>query len=242
MIGLQSPDINRGIQNNGWGDQGVFVGYACRGVGMISRELYLARKINNALYNNARRSDNLGLDIKTQVTIDDNDEIDTVVVAIPMLHPVDLSEFIVKELGGRPKKLIINGTGVYQYHSSVADCGVTGRKLACDFYSVTCPIGGGAPWTKDATKADLTLNLYARQLAIESLHDNDECTVFLSSCIGLSELPSARICIVKDGQIQVQELALDLSPEELISKMDLRRPCFASMCRNGFIDIKHVSL
>lgn len=38
-------------------------------------------------------------------------------------------------------------------------------------------------WTKDATKADLTLNMYARKLACENLADNDECFVYLSSCI-----------------------------------------------------------
>ena len=65
LIGVQSADINRGVRADGWGDQGVFVGYACQGNGMINRELYLARKLNNALYTKARTSDNLGLDIKT---------------------------------------------------------------------------------------------------------------------------------------------------------------------------------
>ena len=69
LIGVQSPDINCGVVNNGWGDQGVFVGYACCGKEHINRELHLARKLNNALYNIARASDNLGLDIKTQITI-----------------------------------------------------------------------------------------------------------------------------------------------------------------------------
>ena len=61
-------------------------------------------------------------------------------------------------LGETPTQVIVNGTGSYTCHSAVADCGITGRKLACDFYSTACPVGGGAPWTKDATKADLTLN------------------------------------------------------------------------------------
>ena len=36
MIGVQSPDIHCGVKNDGWGDQGVFIGYACRGEGLIN--------------------------------------------------------------------------------------------------------------------------------------------------------------------------------------------------------------
>lgn len=63
-IGVQSADINQGVERDGWGDQGVFVGYACKGPALINRELWLARKLNDALYEHARTSSNLGLDIK----------------------------------------------------------------------------------------------------------------------------------------------------------------------------------
>ena len=161
LIGKQSSEITQGVAA-GWGDQGVFVGYACKGDGLISKEQYLARLLNNALYIKARGSKNLGLDIKTQITLNDFDHIETAVVAIPMLEPENLTFFIVKTLGAMPDNLIINGTGTFKTHSSVADCGVTGRKLACDFYGTSAPIGGGSPWTKDGSKADVTLNLYAR--------------------------------------------------------------------------------
>jgi S-adenosylmethionine synthetase len=62
--------------------------------------------------------------------------------------------------------VIINGTGKYVQHGPIADCGITGRKLAVDFYGGNGRIGGGSPWTKDPSKADLTLNLYARYLAV----------------------------------------------------------------------------
>ena len=78
MIGVQSADIAQGVDNDGWGDQGVFVGYACQGEGKINRELFLARKLNYALYTRARQSDNLGLDIKTQITLNNN-KIETVI-------------------------------------------------------------------------------------------------------------------------------------------------------------------
>ena len=35
--------------------------------------------------------------------------------------------------------------------------------------ATNAPIGGGSPWTKDGTKADLVLNLYVRQRAIQEL-------------------------------------------------------------------------
>lgn len=231
-IGLQSADINQGVEVDGWGDQGVFVGYACQGDGLINRELWLARKLNNALYEKAKQSDNLGLDIKTQITIDEKDgHIETAIVAVPMLKFEDLTDFICKTLQEKPNKIIINRTGVYQYHSAVADCGITGRKLACDFYSTACPIGGGSPWTKDATKADLTLNIYARYLAIQNLKDNDECFVYLSSCIGKSELPSAVVRTIKNGFLTSQELLCYQKPSQLIEFFELNRPVYAKLCQ-----------
>ena len=94
LISVQSADIRTGVDAGGWGDQGVFVGYACQGDGLINQELFLARKLNNALYQMAKKSENLGLDIKTQITLND-EKIETVIVAIPMLHDEDLTESIV---------------------------------------------------------------------------------------------------------------------------------------------------
>ena len=238
-IGTQSAEINQGIEQDGWGDQGVFVGYACKGQDLINRELWLARKLNNALYELAKTSSNLGLDIKTQITIDSSDgSIKTVIVAVPMLEPEDLKPFIVKTIGTKPEQIIINGTGIYHVHSSVADCGVTGRKLACDFYSTACPIGGGSPWTKDPSKADLTLNVYARYLATENLKDNDECFVYLSSCIGKCELPSGLIQTVKDGVVSNNSLSCNQKPKDLIKFLGLNRPIYTKLCKQTLQSIK----
>ena len=238
MIGIQSADISMGVDNDGWGDQGVFVGYACRGEGMINRELFLARKLNNALYERARKSDNLGLDIKTQITLND-DRIETAIVAIPMLRDEDLTDFIVSTLGETPEHIIVNGTGRYTYHSSIADCGMTGRKLACDFYSTACPIGGGSPWTKDPSKADLTLNVYARILACENLADNDECFVYLSSCIGRAELPSGLIKTIKNGVVSFSNLWCNQKPSVLIKAYGLDKPIYTKLCRRGICGIQN---
>nr|DAX91016.1 MAG TPA: S adenosylmethionine synthase [Caudoviricetes sp.] len=235
LIGKQSADISQGVEQDGWGDQGVFVGYACQGTGNISREQYLAKKLCNALYEYALKNIHLGIDIKTQITLNELGGVEMVIVAVPMLKDVDLTTFIVLALGEEPENIIVNGTGTYKYHSSVADCSVTGRKLACDFYGTACPIGGGSPWTKDASKADVTLNFYARKLALEYLQDNDECFVYLSSCIGRSELPNAVVKTVKHGVVIEHSLQINKKPSEIITELGLNKPVFARSCREGFL-------
>lgn len=238
MIGVQSSDIAQGVDHDGWGDQGVFVGYACQGEGKINRELFLARKLNKALYDKARQSDNLGIDIKTQITLND-DRIETAIVAIPVLHEEDLTDFVISVLGEKPAHIIVNGTGRYTYHGSIADCGITGRKLACDFYSTAAPIGGGSPWTKDASKADLTLNVYARILACENLADNDECFVYLSSCIGRSQLPSGLIKTIKNGIVSYNDLWCNQEPSSLIKAYGLDKPIYTKLCDKSISGIQN---
>ena len=236
LISAQSPEISQGVDADGWGDQGVFVGYAEKGEDLINRELYLAKKLNNALYAKALHSDNLGLDIKTQITLDETGNIKTAIAAIPMLKNEDLRSFIIETLEQTPENLIINGTGAYTCHSSIADCGITGRKLACDFYSTACPVGGGSPWTKDPSKADLTLNLFARKLAVDYLKNNDKCFVYLSSCIGKSELPSAVIKTIKNGVETTANICPDCCPKTLIETLKLNRPIYKKLCQKGLMN------
>ena len=235
LISAQSREIAQGVDRDGWGDQGVFVGYAEKNEGLINKELFLAKKLNNALYKKALKSTNLGLDIKTQITLDEDNNIKTAIVAIPMLEKEDLTDFIIETLNEKPDNLIINGTGSYTTHSSIADCGITGRKLAVDFYSTACPIGGGSPWTKDASKADLTLNLYARKLAIDYLKNNDSCFVYLSSCIGKKELPSAVIKTTKNNITKTFNISPDCSPKVLIEMLKLNRPIYKKLCKKGLM-------
>lgn len=234
LIGQQSCEIAQGVDNDGWGDQGVFVGYACKGNNFINQELYLAKKLNKALYEKALQSTNLGLDIKTQITLENN-KIKTAIVAVPMLNNENLRDFVCDVLEEKPMRIIINGTGNYTYHSSVADCGITGRKLACDFYSTASAVGGGSPWSKDASKADLTLNMYARKLAVENLKDNDEVWVYLSSCIGKSDLQSAVVKCRKGNIITEQSIEIDAHPQVIIKKLGLNKPIYAKLCRDGLL-------
>ena len=176
QISQQSPDIAQGVDKSGWGDQGIFWGMATNTpeTGYMPKDHWLAKKIGKHLYD----SRYAGIDIKTQVTMQD-DKIDEIVVAIPMKEQhseariADMIAFCCD--GKREYKLHINGTGKFLRHGPLGDWGITGRKLAVDFYGGNCRIGGGSPWTKDGTKADLSLNLLARARALSYIKEHPDC-------------------------------------------------------------------
>lgn len=156
-VSKQSPDIAQGVDDKGWGDQGIFFGYYCgetpEGQGY---EYHLAKEIGKKIYQKALSpTSSLGLDVKTQVTIsiDDNRDpervVEEVIVAVPMVPGEERTgKKEVKEiLNDFPEisgvKAIINGTGTFHQHGPVADSGTTGRKLVVDFYGGRSRIGGG---------------------------------------------------------------------------------------------------
>lgn len=227
-IGQQSRGIAKGL--DGWGDQGIFFGYATPNVATygMPKEHTVAKRICKKLFE-AKIG---GLDIKTQVVTRDN-RIWKIIVAIPE-HPnrhISIPE-IKNYIGGLDGyELIVNGTGYYVQHSSIADCGTTGRKLAVDFYGGNSLIGGGCPWTKDGSKADLTLNLLSRNIAKRfSAKTQKEIHVSLSCCIGKKAVD----CFVqtKEG-ITLLEREIDINPSELRRMYKLDTPIYASMCRWG---------
>lgn len=228
LIHQQSPDIAQGL--TGWGDQGIFFGYCAYNPGTYGMpyEHSVAKKLCKALFESGIG----GLDIKTQV-VTDNGVIIKIIVAIPLLDDASVKtvkHFVRNRIKGR-YKLIVNGTGRYVQHATIADCGTTGRKLAVDFYGGACKIGGGSPWTKDGSKADLTLNLAARKLAIEHAINN-QCDVFVSlaCCIGKQEVD---FCIADNAGNIISEGQSKFDPETLRKNYKLNTPIFASMCRWG---------
>lgn len=228
IISQQSPDIAQGL--SGWGDQGIFFGYANRNKSTHGMPLdhTLAKRLCKELFDSGL----WGLDIKTQIVTDD-DVVKKVIVAVPLLPYQDVEHvkaFVRTKLGGN-YELIVNGTGRYVEHGSIADCGTTGRKLAVDFYGGNCYIGGGSPWTKDASKADLTLNLVARRYA-RYYADKHDCDVIvrLACCIGQKDVD---ISVQADtGQI-LFEGTVELDPAVLRRDYKLDTPIYASMCRWG---------
>lgn len=231
-ISKQSGCIAKGLE--GWGDQGIFFGMAVndKDSNYFSLDYFLARDINNKLFNSKIG----GLDIKTQVTTKDG-KILKIIAAIPLLSnsTKDVEDFIRENYKG-DYSLIVNGTGSYISHSSIADCGVAGRKLVVDFYGSGSNIGGGSPWTKDGTKADLTLNLYARKKALEYLIDKKlnfvKCQI--GCCIGQKEI---EIFILDEKNKVLDFYTENRKPEDIINELHLREPIYKDLCKNGLFSL-----
>jgi len=189
MLNQQSPDINQGVDQEsgeiGAGDQGIMFGFASdETADFMPAAITYARMIMEKVYHYAlNHSHKLGVDIKTQVTLDyvtkENFEncapqkIHTIVVSAPSVEGIEIDEVRALIQGliddtGLPTSLYnredciihINPTGRYVNHSSLHDSGLTGRKLIVDSYGGYAPIGGGAQSSKDYTKVDRS-GLYA---------------------------------------------------------------------------------
>lgn len=259
FIGQQSPNIAQGVYKDGWGDQGCFMGMATKNwrtadYGYMPRDRYFSHEIGKRIYNAALKGEApIGLDIKVLVSLTGGLNAEQIVVAAPMLPEneavakqfiADIVHEVLSEHHLTCDELLINGTGSYVIHSSVGDAGVVGRKLAVDFYGLNCPIGGGAPWGKDATKADVTLNIAARYFALKELLKNPERnTVYckIACCIGQSK------CLVAylDGLHRVfKQDRVDVVPSEIIHKFKLdgsgRDDMFFWLCNEGlfsYVDV-----
>lgn len=232
----QSDDIAIGVNNYGWGDQGIFWGMATSDEkhNYLPLDYWYAKYIWNKLYDDRIG----GLDIKTQITIQDNVVTD-VIVAIPSKKPQDeiyknVKQIVDEIIMSDNYKLTVNGTGKYIMHSAIADCGTTGRKLVVDFYGGNCRIGGGSPWTKDPTKADLTLNLYARHIAKEYIktHKQQICYVSINCCIGKDDL---LICIYDEHNILLKQYNEKASPQKIIDLLKLKDISYTKLCKYGLI-------
>lgn len=234
-ISEQSPDIACGVDREGWGDQGIFWGMAVKSPSTDDMPIdhYYARRIGERIM-----AEKLGgIDIKTQVEVDDG-RVTSVILAVPCYKrdlpdlELDAACLVRKVIGRKPPHLIVNGTGAYVRHGSMGDCGTTGRKLVVDFYGGNCRIGGGSPWTKDPTKADLTLNIYARMKAREALYKYglDCCYCAISCCIGRKEIS---VAVFDGSNRQIAQWEESRPASEIISELGLDKPVYAAKCRNG---------
>jgi S-adenosylmethionine synthetase len=264
-IGQQSPQIAQGVDDGGWGDQGIFWGMATgtEATGYMPLDHTIARRLGMALYEEALKGElPIGLDIKTQVTVEDG-KVAQVIVAVPTLpaewcegcttphfgdmvrrdnlvHEAALRVMEECGCGASNPKYIINGTGAYVRHSTAGDCGTTGRKLAVDFYGGNARIGGGCPWGKDPSKADVTLNVYARHLALE-MQGKVGGTVYcaIHCCIGRREIG---IAYYDAHMNEITRTSQDLPASEIVDMLDLRRPVWAYKCANGLFAVPDVAI
>ena len=224
LLNRQSPDINQGVDQDdgeiGAGDQGIMFGYAdSETANYMPSAITYARMLMEKVYHYAlAHPHKLGVDIKTQVTMDyekkenyencNPQKIHTIVVSAPCVASMSIEE--VRELIMEliidtslppelfdPKECIIhiNPTGKYVSHSPLHDSGLTGRKLIVDSFGGYAPIGGGAQSSKDYTKVDRS-GLYAgRWLAkhIVAAGLAKKCIVQLSYAIGVAKPTSVTV-------------------------------------------------
>ena len=106
-----------------------------------------------------------------------------------------------------------------------------GRKLVVDFYGGNSRIGGGSPWGKDPTKADVALNILARQKALDWLRDHpelDEVRCAISCCIGRADI---RVTMY-DGKGNTLDSHIETQPpSRVINALRLRETHYAERCK-----------
>lgn len=232
-ISQQSPEIARGVDTGGAGDQGVMVGYATNETPeLLPLEYVLARNLNKYLY------ETWPFDGKTQVTIRDS-HIETIVASFQHASKQDLQAHIVQWLTIEPlattqdpPTIHANPAGDWNVGGFDADAGLTGRKLAVDNYGPRIPVGGGAFSGKDPSKVDRSAAYAARQIAIDYLKKRSasEVTVYLAYAIGFDQ--PVETTVVVDG-VGETITSYDLSPNGIIEWLDLRRPCYEATARYG---------
>lgn len=218
LLNQQSSDINQGVDQEsgeiGAGDQGIMFGFASSETAdFMPAAISYARMLCDKVYNYAlSHNHKLGVDIKTQVTVDYGNKknfeeckpqkIHTIVVSAPSNEHMSYDEVKVLIKGliddtGLPTELYdpkdtiihINPTGRYVNHSSLHDSGLTGRKLIVDSFGGYSPIGGGAQSSKDYTKVDRS-GLYAGRWIAKHIVASGlakKCSVQLSYAIGVAK-------------------------------------------------------
>lgn len=194
----QSPEIARGVDIDGAGDQGIMVGYACTdNDDMIPHELYLARSLCKFIY------EKHPYDGKTQITIDESNRITSVVASFGKTKTEELRKLVAEWLGDHYLRtddytVFCNPAGDWDQCGFEADTGLTGRKIAVDCYGPQIPIGGGAFSGKDCTKVDRSGAYMARKIARDTMlqFQAKECTVKLAYAIGIPHPVMATALVV----------------------------------------------
>ncbi len=259
----QSPDIKRGVDAEGAGDQGMMFGYATDETPEL---MPLPISLAHALTRRLARVRKEGVlpwlrpDGKSQVTVEYEGgrpkEIRTVVVSTQTgdeseVSPDDIQagvreHVIDPTLPGDmcdPESLVvhINPTGRFVVGGPKGDAGVTGRKVIVDTYGGFGRHGGGAFSGKDPTKVDRSGAYAARWIARNLVAAGlaRRCEVQLAYAIGVPAPVSVMVDTFGTGAMPDEELAervretWDLRPRGLIRALDLQRPIYRPTAAYG---------
>ncbi len=243
-IGVQSPDINQGVdrsrpEDQGAGDQGIMFGYATNetDVLMPAPIQYAHRLVERQ--SEVRKSgelDWLRPDAKSQVSFHYKDgkpvSIDAVVLSTQ--HADVLSEAALRDavldvivkpvleptgLLTSDTNIHINPTGKFVIGGPMGDAGLTGRKIIVDTYGGAARHGGGAFSGKDPSKVDRSAAYAGRYVAknIVAAGLAERCEIQVSYAIGVAKPTSIMLDTFGTGKIADEKII------ELVHKhFDLR--------------------
>ncbi|OGE81166.1 MAG: hypothetical protein A3E98_02330 [Candidatus Doudnabacteria bacterium RIFCSPHIGHO2_12_FULL_48_11] len=231
----QSPQIARGVDAGGAGDQGIMVGYACGETPeLMPLEVMLARELNRSIFEKHGSAN----DGKTQITLDSQSgQISAIVASFQNVSKEILTADVKawannRQLSLEKTGIYCNPTGDWQIGGFDADTGLTGRKIIIDNYGPRIPVGGGCFSGKDPTKVDRSAAYMARKIAVDCLrkHDAKEVYAYLAYAIGKAEPLQATVIV--DGKEMPIE-GYDLTPKGIIDFLDLRKPQYEQTARYG---------
>ncbi len=226
-LGVQSPDINQGVdrakpEDQGAGDQGLMFGYATNetDVLMPAAVTYAHRLMQRQ--SEMRRKGILSWlrpDAKSQVTFHYKNNkpvgIDAVVLSTQHAPGIDHNELVeaIMEHVIKPvlpsewlnsnTKYHINPTGAFVIGGPMGDAGLTGRKIIVDTYGGAARHGGGAFSGKDPSKVDRSAAYAGRYVAknIVAAGLAERCEIQVSYAIGVAEPTSIMVDSFGTGKI-----------------------------------------
>jgi S-adenosylmethionine synthetase len=261
-IHSQSPDIARGVDTGGAGDQGMMFGYAINETPeFMPMSLVFAHKLVKKLADIRKKQPKLmpwlRPDAKSQVTIEyqNRKPVRVHTVVISTQHDPDVTQKKIKEEVIRhvikaviPEDLLdkntiihVNPTGRFEIGGPHGDTGLTGRKIIVDTYGGKAPHGGGAFSGKDPSKVDRSAAYATRHIAKNIVASGlaDECLIQVAYAIGVAQPVSIHVNTYGTGRIPDSELdkivmkEIDMTPRGLIKRLKLRRPIYRKTAAYG---------
>jgi S-adenosylmethionine synthetase len=224
----QSPEIARGVDTGGAGDQGIMTGYATRETDTyMPKEYEMARKLCQHVY------EKYPYDGKTQVTLDgETGEITSVVCSFQNVPRADLLARVQENIPNA-KEYHINPTGDWNQGGFDADAGLTGRKIIVDNYGPEIAVGGGAFSGKDPSKVDRSGAYISRRIAVDILEANPDAQEVLVKVAYAIGHPNALMAVAIIDGVPQEVTGYDLTPNGIKAFLNLENPIYAETAEWG---------